>query len=112
MLVLFGCGFYNLTTCRLLPVLLLRQPLLCVQGTLRDALDSGQLLRGGGAGCSTGAPRLLAPALAVGLAQDVAAAMVHLHGKGACTAVCLCMLFPFNARPMQLAAAWFVPFVI
>jgi hypothetical protein len=46
-----------------------------LQGTLRDALDQGLLVRGGG--------RLMHPALALGLAQDIAAALLHLHAEGA-----------------------------
>jgi serine/threonine protein kinase len=46
-----------------------------LQGTLRDALDQGTLVRGGG--------RVMHTGLALGLAQDVAAALLHLHAEGA-----------------------------
>lgn len=46
-----------------------------VQGTLRDALDHKSLLR------NTPSPYLL-PALVMNLAQDVSAALLHLHSEG------------------------------
>jgi hypothetical protein len=63
----------------LLHLLLASLAVCCAQGTLREALDAGLLLRGAAGG------RFVAPGLAVGLAQDIAAAMVHLHGEGAAT---------------------------
>eukprot|EP00883_Tetradesmus_obliquus_P006895 jgi/Sobl393_1/17454/SZX64266.1 len=51
----------------------------CDQGTLRDALDNGMLLRGRGSSSSS---RCMHPGLALGLAQDIAAALLHLHAEG------------------------------
>ncbi|WIA35332.1 hypothetical protein OEZ86_003786 [Tetradesmus obliquus] len=51
----------------------------CDQGTLRDALDNGMLLRGRDSSSSS---RCMHPGLALGLAQDIAAALLHLHAEG------------------------------
>uniref|UniRef100_A0A383W883 Protein kinase domain-containing protein n=1 Tax=Tetradesmus obliquus TaxID=3088 RepID=A0A383W883_TETOB len=51
----------------------------CDQGTLRDVLDNGMLLRGRGSSSSS---RCMHPGLALGLAQDTAAALLHLHAEG------------------------------
>lgn len=55
-------------------------PSLPWQGTLRDALDNGMLLRGRDSSSSS---RCMHPGLALGLAQDIAAALLHLHAEGA-----------------------------
>jgi hypothetical protein len=47
-----------------------------MQGTLRDALDTGMLVRGSSSRC-------MQPGLALSLAQDIAAALLHLHAEGA-----------------------------
>jgi hypothetical protein len=47
-----------------------------MQGTLRDVLDTGMLVRGSSSRC-------MQPGLALSLAQDIAAALLHLHAEGA-----------------------------
>jgi hypothetical protein len=54
-----------------------------LQGTLRDALDNGMLVRGSG--------RCMHPGLAVGLAQDIAAALLHMHAEGVCACERACV---------------------
>lgn len=48
---------------------------LAVQGTLREALDTGRLPR-------LPNSRLVNPVVAVALSHDIAAAMLHLHTEG------------------------------